>query len=286
MRKKVILMSLIFLFSFNHFGSHSDVEAADTSLTSFSSGALLMEKPPGYDSVWDFTWIMDENPKTGWCSPKGKVSNNVSVIELAEKSVLESIEFDTGNIDGSGRGAKDIVLEISADGISSGYAKIKSVSLSDKKDNQTFQVTDNTPGKWLRLTIKNNHGSKDYTELMDFRAYGKQLTKTKLADISGTYKTNFNDFHLRQQGTSVTGCYEYDQGLFNGGLENNIMRLTWSETDQKGPAVMIFNSEGNNFLVFGGTKGRRINGQVSGTVKKSLRMLGVVRIGPVGCRGR
>ena len=248
MRKKVILMSLIFLFSFNHFGSYSDVEAADTSLTSFSSGALLMEKPPGYDSVWDFIWIMDENPKTGWCSPKGKVSNNVSVIELAEKSVLESIEFDTGNIDGSGRGAKDIVLEISADGISSGYAKIKSVSLSDKKDNQTFQVTDNTPGKWLRLTIKNNHGSKDYTELMDFRAYGKQLTMTKLADISGTYKTNFNDFHLRQQGTSVTGCYEYDQGLFNGGLENNIMRLTWSETDQKGPAVMIFNSEGNKFF--------------------------------------
>ncbi len=102
--------------------------------------------------------------------------------------------------------------------------------------------------KVIRLTIKNYHGSKDYTELMDFRAYGKQLTKTQLADVSGTYRTNFNDLYLRQKGTSVTGCYEYDQGLLNGGIEYNDMRLTWKQTAKQGPAVMIFNSEGNKFF--------------------------------------
>jgi outer membrane protein OmpA-like peptidoglycan-associated protein len=248
MSKKLILMSFLIQFLFFTFGFHNDAEAANISLVSFSSGAFLVEKPPGYDSQWDHIWILDENPKTGWCCRKGKILNNVSVIELAEKSVLERIEFDTGHVDGNGRGAKEIVLEISADGPSSGYSTIMSVSLADKMDNQSFKVTDNTPGKWLRLTIKNNHGSKDYTELMDFRVYGKQLTKTQLADVSGTYRTNFNDFHLRQQGTSVTGCYEYDQGLLNGGIENNIMRLTWKETVKQGPAVMIFNSEGNKFF--------------------------------------
>ena len=248
MSKKLILMSFIILFLSFAFGFHTDAEAADISLVSFSSGAFLVEKPSRYDSQWDHIWILDENPKTGWCCRKGKILNNVSVIELAENSALERIEFDTGHIDGNGRGAKDIVLEISADGPSAGYTTIMSVSLAEKMDNQSFQVTDNTPGKWLRLTIKNNHGSKDYTELMDFRAYGKQLTKTQLADVSGTYRTNFNDFHLRQQGTSVTGCYEYNQGLLNGGIENNIMRLTWKETVKQGPAVMIFNSEENKFF--------------------------------------
>jgi hypothetical protein len=98
------------------------------------------------------------------------------------------------------------------------------------------------------LIIENNHGSSDYTELMDFRAYGKQLTKTKLPDVSGTYKTNFNEFHIRQQGTSVTGCYEYKQGLLNGGVENNIMRLTWKQSNAQGPAVMIFNSKADTFF--------------------------------------
>ncbi len=248
MGKKLIFISLMILFQFYNFGFHSDANAADTSLVSFSSGALLVEKPPGYDFAWDIIWIMDENPKTGWCCPKGKISNNVCVIELAEKSVFERVEFDTGFIDGIKRGAQDIDIELSNDGPSKGFTKILSTSLVDKKDNQSFSVTVETSGKWLRLTIKNNHGSNDYTELMDFRAFGKQLTKTQLPDVSGTYKTNFNDFHLRQQGASVTGCYEYKQGLLNGGLENNIMRLTWKQTKGQGPAVMIFNSKGDNFF--------------------------------------
>ena len=248
MSRKLILISLMILLHFFNFGFHSDANATDASLVSFSSGALLVEKSPGYDSAWDNIWIMDENPKTGWCCPKGKILNNVSVIELAEKSVFEHVEFDTGFIDGMGRGAKDIVIELSNDGPSEGFKKIVSVSLVDKKDNQSFPVTAEISGKWLRLTIKNNHGSNDYTELMDFRAFGKQLAKTQMPDVSGTYKTNYNDFHLRQQGTSVTGCYEYDQGLLNGGIENNIMRLTWKERKGQGPAVMIFNSRGDIFF--------------------------------------
>jgi len=248
MSKKFIFILFMILFQLFNFGFHSDANATDTSLVSFSSGALLVKQWPGYDSQWDNIWIMDENPTTGWCCPKGKILNNACVIELAEKSVFERVEFDTGSIDGRGRGAKDIMIELSNDGPSEGFTKILSASLVDKKDHQSFPVIVGTSGKWLRLIIKNNHGSSDYTELMDFRAYGKQLTKTQLPDVSGTYKTNYNDFHIRQQGTSVTGCYEYEQGLLNGGIENNIMRLTWKETNGQGPAVMIFNSKGNTFF--------------------------------------
>ena len=37
-----------------------------------------------------------------------------------------------------------------------------------------------------------------------------------LADISGTYTTDYNDFHIRQQGSAVIGCYEHDQGVLDG----------------------------------------------------------------------
>ena len=248
MSRKLILISLVMVCLFFQFGFNTYAATTDQSLVSFSSGALLVEKAPEYSFGWGNFMIVDENPRTGWCSPKGKISNNVLVIELAEKSMFDSLEFDTGHVDGKGRGAKDIIVELSDDGPTEGFTKIASVSLIDKKDDQSFPVTVDKSGKWLRLTIQNNHGSSEYTELMDFRAFGKQLTKTPLPDVSGTYKTNYNDFHLRQQGTSVTGCYEFDEGLLNGGIEDRIMKFTWRETGQKGPAIMVFTSDGEKFI--------------------------------------
>ena len=248
MSRKLILVLFVTVCLFFQFGFKVYAAETDRSLVSFSSGALLVEKSPEYSSGWGNIWIMDENPRTGWCCPKGKILNNVLIIELAEKSVFDRLEFDTANVDKKGRGAKDIIVELSNDGSTEGFTKIASVSLVDKEDKQSFPVTVDKSGKWLRLTIKNNHGSSDYTELMDFRAYGKQLTKTPLINVSGTYRTNFNDFHLRQQGTSVTGCYEHDQGLLNGGIEDRIMKLTWRQKNSKGPAIIIFTSDGEKFF--------------------------------------
>ncbi len=248
MSRKLILVSLVMVCLFFQFGFNAYATTTDQSLVSFLSGALIVEKAPEYSFGWGNFMIVDENPLTGWCCPKGKILNNVLVIELAEKSVFDRLEFDTGNIDKKGRGAKDILVELSDDGPTEGFVKIASVSLIDKEDNQSFPVTVDKSGKWLRLTIQNNHGSSEYTELMDFRAFGKQLTKTPLPDVSGTYKTNYNDFHLRQQGTSVTGCYEYDEGLLNGGIEDRIMKFTWREPGQKGPAIMVFTSDGEKFI--------------------------------------
>ena len=248
MSRKLILVSLAIVCLFFQFGFKTDATATDQSLVSFSSGALLVEKAPEYSDKWGNVWIMDENPRTGWCCPSGKISNNVLVIELAEKSVFDRLEFDTGYVDGKGYGAKDIIVELSDDGPTEGFTKIASVSLVDQEDNQSFPVTVDKSGKWLRLTIQNNHGSSEYTELMDFRAFGKQLTKTPLPDVSGTYETNYNDFHLRQEGTSVTGCYEWDEGVLNGGIEDRIMKFTWIEPGQKGPAIMVFASDGEKFF--------------------------------------
>lgn len=221
---------------------------SEQSLISFSSGAILIDKPGEYSASWSGIWILDEDPETGWCSPEGEVSNHQFVIELAEETVLHFLEFDTGSVDAEGSAARDILVELSNEGPKEGFQEIARVSLAEQQDHQGFPVTGDKSGKWLRLSLLNNHSSPDYTELMDFRAYGEQLTQTPLPDVSGTYETNYNDFHLLQQGTSVTGCYEYNEGVLNGGIEGRIMKFTWQENIGRGPAVMVFTPGGERFF--------------------------------------
>jgi outer membrane protein OmpA-like peptidoglycan-associated protein len=258
------------IFSFFCYALIGVAEQSAQSLVSFSSGALVVQKSSEYNESWGNIWITDENPQTGWCSAAGQILNNILVIELAEETLLERLEFDTANVDTEGSAAKDILVEISNAGPTTGFQEIASISLLNEQDNQSFPVNVNKSGKWLRLTIQNNYGSNEYTELMDFRAYGKQLTNSPLPDVSGTYETNYNDFHLRQEGTSVTGCYEYDEGVLNGGIEGRIMKFTWKEIGQQGPAVMVFTSDGERFYGLWWYEGEEnTQGEIWDGIKKS-----------------
>ncbi len=150
----------------------------ELSLVSFSAGALVVQKPQEYGGGWEAIYMLDENPSTGWATPQGVTSNQVTVIELPERTLLKRLEFDTARVEADDRAAKDVDVEVSDSGPSSGFLKIAGVSLEARADRQQFAVSAEVPGRWVRLTAKNNHGSPDYTEIMDFRAYGAQLTHT------------------------------------------------------------------------------------------------------------
>src|SRR5580658_7559722 len=220
----------------------------EPSLVSFSAGALVVQKPQEYSDGWSAFNMLDENPQTGWATPKGLTTNQVTVIELQEKTLLKRLEFDIAGVDGPKRGAKDVDVEMSDTSATSGFQKIASVTLRDAADRQQFPVSASVPGRWVRLTAKDNQGSPDYIEIMDFRGYGTQLTHTPFPNVSGTYDTNYGKMHLLQQGTSVTGCFENLGGLLTGGVEGRIMRLMWNQQESHtgGPAVMVFSPDGNN----------------------------------------
>jgi outer membrane protein OmpA-like peptidoglycan-associated protein len=214
------------------------------SLIAFSSGALIVQKPQQYSDSWSAFWLLDDKAASGWATPENVIAPQTIVIALPERTQLDSLSFDTSHIDGDGRGAKDISVEMSDTSATSGFQPIASVSLQDKADNQSFPVTVQVPGRWLRVIVKNNHGSPQYTELFEIRGFGKQLTQTPFPDASGTYETNFGKFHLKQEGTSVTGCYEHNDGLLNGGIEGRVMKFTWTEgAEKKGPAIMVFSPD-------------------------------------------
>lgn len=213
------------------------------SLVSLSAGALVVKKPDEFNTEeWSAIRLLDEHPTSGWSTPKGVIGPQTFVIALPEKTLLKSLAFDTGARDKADRGAKDITVEVSDSSDKDGFQKIADVSLEDMKDNQEFPVSAEVPGRWVRLTIKNNHGSPEYTELFDFRATGTQLTQTPFPDISGTYTTNYGDFHLKQEGMNVTGCYEHKGGSVDGGIEGRVIKFVWSQSESKtrGPAMMVF----------------------------------------------
>jgi len=225
---------------------NAQTEAA--SLSSISAGAWMLKLPKAYEEAWAAYQVFDERPDTGWSSVDGETTNNVFILELAEKTQIERLVFDTGHADEAPRSAKDIRVEISDKGADTGYTVLADISLKPRTDNQTFAIKNAAAGRWLRLTIKNNHGAADVTELMDFRAYGTQLTKTPSPTISGTYGTNYNDFHMLQQGAALSGCYELNEGVMSGGLDGRIMKLVWRENTQKGTAILVVSPDAKDFF--------------------------------------
>lgn len=224
----------------------------EINLLSFAQGAWIVGKPAEFDSRWSALRLLDERSDTGWASPQGKVGPQVMVVLLPERSVVSALEFDTAQVDGDAAGsraARDVVVEVSATGATSGFEVIARAALQPKADRQRFRVDKPVEGRWLRLTIRNNHGATDYVELMEFRAYGEQKTRTPAPSLSGTYETNWGKFHLQQEGAAVSGCYEYDGGvLANGGIDGRVTRFTWVQGNRRGPAVLAFSPDGKEML--------------------------------------
>ena len=230
-------------------GAAQAAAAADISLTAFANGALVESSSSDYGGDWTARWITDENPHTGWATKKGAKGPFTIVISLPEKSEIHALEFDTASVDGSGgtRGAKDVEVGISD--TASDFVPLTAVTLKPKADHQHFALAKPGSGRYLQLVFKSNNGDADYTELMEFRAFGTQLTHTPMpTNLSGTYNGGvYGLFHLQQTGASLAGCYEHDGGLVQGGAESTLMRLTWKQTHSSGPAVMVLRRDGKSF---------------------------------------
>jgi OmpA-OmpF porin, OOP family len=231
--------------------------AKPINLVAVGAGALLVEEPPSYSTDpgnWSPMALQDENPDTGWASPNGDLTPKTFVFELAERSRINSLTFDTARTENPERSARHVRVEIS-DNQGAGYAPILSTALAKQKANQTFTLKTPATGRYLRLTLVDNWGDPKYNELMEISAWGQQLTHTPLPDNSGTFSSNFGDFHMLQSGATVAGCYEHKEGLIqNGGFDGRVLRFTWREgkagSYSSGPAILIFSADGNSFRGF------------------------------------
>ncbi|HNX98950.1 MAG TPA: hypothetical protein PKK12_14835, partial [Candidatus Aminicenantes bacterium] len=225
--------------------------APQVNVLSLMEGAFPLVVPAHYGG-WNAECLLDDSPGSGWACQEGKTQNNVFVFELVGPTTLERFEFDNAAIDTEGSGAREVLVEVSTTSARDGYTPVLMVSLAAKADGQKFPAAKAVPARWVRLTLKSNHGSGEYTELFSFRGFGPRPEQTTQKDVSGTYESTYSAFHLRQQGTALNGCYEYNDGLLTGVIEGRVMKLTWTEDGgrTRGPAVMVFAPDGTSFRGF------------------------------------
>lgn len=227
----------------------------EVNLLSWGAGAVVVQAPLSYSDSGDWApeSLLDELPDTGWATRDGDLTPKVFVFELATKSEITSLGFDTAQVENPERGAKDLKVEIS-DRKDGGFTVIATPTLAKVKDHQRFVLKSPAIGRYLRLTVLNNWGDPKYMEIMNVFAYGKPLVKRVLPDNSGAFSSSYGKFHMQQMGSAVNGCYEHNYGLIeNGGFEGRVLRFTWTEADDNnghrhgGPAMLIFADDGQTF---------------------------------------
>ncbi len=246
----VAFAALVVAFALPAFADKVDTK---NNLASFGAGAIVIKQPVAYDDSWSGFWLIDEDPATGYAPMKGDLTAKEFVIELADSDSISEVAFDNASAESAARSTKDVTVEISdkADG---GWQPLVTAALVEAKDGQHFTAKAAKTGRYLKVTLKTNHGDGDYNELMGFAAYGKVVTKLPIGDFTGAYNTiQFGTFRLKQAGITAVGCYEHKHGLItNAGLDGRVLRFTWSETPgtetHSGPAIMVFPSDGKTFL--------------------------------------
>jgi len=234
--------------------AQTSASTTESNLLSWGAGALVVQGPPSYADTgnWSPASLLDELPSTGWCTKQGDVTPKVFVVEMADKSAITSLAFDTAQVDKPERAAKNVKVEIS-DTDDGAFTVIATPSLAQAKDHQKFALKTPATGRYLRLTVLSNWGDPQYMEMMNVYAYGKPLEKRTLPDNSGMFSSSYGNFHMQQTGAAVNGCYEWHGGLIeNGGFDGRVLRFTWtqgegSEPRHGGPAILVFSDDGQSF---------------------------------------
>ncbi len=245
----VAFAALVVAYTLPAFADKVDTK---NNLASFGAGAIVIKQPAVYSDSWSGFWLLDEDPVTGYAPPEGDLTPKEFVIELADTDSIAEVSFDSAQAETGARSSKDVSVEISdkADG---GWQPLVTATLAESTDNQHFPVKTPKTGRYLKLTLKTNHGDAKYNELMGFGAYGKVVTKQPVADFSGAFETTqFGAFRIKQTGITAIGCYEHKNGMItNAGFDGRVLRFTWSEVTNEshsGPAILVFPSDGKSFL--------------------------------------
>lgn len=251
------------------------------SLVSLAAGAIVVKRPSEWALFQSAFNLIDERPASIWASALNETSRQTIVIALAERTALEIVEFDSGSaeLQFHGCSANEITVEMSDTGEDARFLPIARVSLADRANGQRFRTTADVPGRWVRLTIENNHGSKSVTELGEFRAYGRQLTHTPFPDVTGIYEAYMTgEIHFKQEGSSIAGCYETLHGRITGGVSGHVFTFTWIENTggaAPGHGVMVFTPDASQFASLwwgpndGGGYGRLVIGSRKSVAKWS-----------------
>ena len=224
----------------------------------FENGSVLIEYTSEYGNRASTAWIalglIDGRTDVGWSSRQSAPVPHTFLFELARPYEIDTLSFDTANTEWR-----------THDGISAGHVTVLASSEARKGpfnvvfdgdlDANTATVVSlpaHVRARWLKLSITNNGGHSQYTELMEFQALGTpEPGARERPELAGTYKTNWNPFFIVSDTEEVRGCYDYDGGTFSGNYAEDFVTMEWREHGpQIGKAVLAITADGAYFNGF------------------------------------
>ncbi|HET7437386.1 MAG TPA: OmpA family protein [Thermoanaerobaculia bacterium] len=217
-------------------------------LLSLGSGAIPVTLGGAPEQGASAYYMFDDDPTTGWASNDGQY-NTPTVVEMEDRAIIRQVSFDEAKIAYDGRIPKRVLVEVSDTNATTGFKPIADVTMSEMKDGQTFPVSAEVPGRYVRVTVKEAVSDAAIAQIMEFRAFGERLTHNPIPDVTGDYEmTDTTHFHLRQQGSTVSGCYDNGTEPLNGGMEGRILKFKYAVGENgSGPALLVFSDDGRMF---------------------------------------
>lgn len=228
-------------------------------LLSFANGTIM---PLPFDDLLVTAPILmiDGSPIQNWV---GDGTPQSFVFELPETATLRTLEFDndTSGMGGVDAGIRELTVEVSATSADSGFQQVFKGSLAKAINGQRFDIAKPVAGRWVRANFASNHGGESYS-LAEFRAFGDASPAVLSTDASGSYETVWGTWNVTQAGTTINGCFQpgglsTQPATFAGGMEGNIARIRYTETDDAGALrearalLLVFARDGQRFFTAG-----------------------------------
>lgn len=217
---------------------------------SFGAGALVASKTSETEESSRF--LIDEAEFNGWTTADNQTENQSIVLELPARTTLKTIAFDTRQPTYyDHRAVKDVKVEVSDASATDGFQTIFEGSLKEDIDKQNFPVSQTVAGRFVRYTAKNSFGSPKVIFTKEIRGYGEQEPLAALTNVSGTYAVKGSgNLHLKQEGTTVIGCYDDGTGrIIEGGIEGRVVAFKWQDvSDLKGSGVISLTPDAKKFI--------------------------------------
>ncbi|MBC7450026.1 MAG: OmpA family protein [Cytophagales bacterium] len=235
------------------------IEASTLNAIALKNGCRLVQKPSAFYKTssysakiedWTILGIMDQNASIGWCSGPASKAPYVFVFELSEEYFIDKIHFNNNcPKQYPGICSKDVAVEYSVTSASSGFALLNNYTLQEFSD-VTMDLS-RVKARWIRLTVLSNYGNSQWTELMEFEAWGEFAGPAAgITDIDGVWSSNYDwvSFKKNAQGYQY-GCYKWAQGeFFNAKNKRRVCTFDWKQKGdgQTGWCVLVVNKEGTH----------------------------------------
>ena len=222
-------------------GSKNPLDELGTNFLAFGAGTLVASvTSEGKGSGESARHLIDEAQFDGWETLEGETQNQSVVLELPARTTFKAFAVDIPfyNQYENRQPVKDFSVEVSDVSPTDGFQTVVegTAQKGERTDMppQIFSVSREIPARWVRYTAKNLWGEGKQIYTKELRGYGTQEPRQPLANISGTYKVEYYDeIHLKQEGNSIIGCYNFLEGIVRGTIDGRNISLTGTENGEK-----------------------------------------------------